>query len=833
MKLLILDGNSILNRAFYAIPYLTAPDGLHTGGIYGFLVTFLRTIRTEKPDAVAVAFDLPAPTFRHKTYSEYKATRQKMPEELAEQLPVLKEILSAMRVPILEKEGFEADDIIGTVAEMCEEAGADCRILTGDRDDLQLASEKTHILLTTTRGGKTETVEFGPAEVEEKYGVSPQALIEVKGLMGDSSDNIPGVRGIGEKTALSLIQKYKTVDGVYENLGELKGAQLTKLTEGRDLAFLSRELGRICRSVPMEREITDFAVQAYDTEALGALFRRLDFKALMEELSLPTEAAAQVVSVQASPYAGQLENVEKLYFFRGDNTVFATTGEGVYALSEEEATALFSRADIQKTGHNLKETMVQMLWQGTEFRGAAFDTEIAAYILDPAASRYALYDICETYTGTRPADGAAAASLLPALETALREEMEKREQTALYFDLELPTAWALAKMEHAGIKTHGDRLSALSETLSQGISGLETAIYAAAGEAFNIQSPKQLGVILFETLGLPAAKKTKTGYSTDAATLEKLRGKHPIIEDILEYRQLAKLKSTYAEGLLPMIHPETGRIHSTFHQTVTATGRLSSSDPNLQNIPVKTELGREIRKVFTAKEGFVLVDADYSQIELRVLAHMSGDARMQAAFLENADIHTKTAAEIFGVPEFMVTPQMRSRAKTINFGIIYGMGDFSLAGDLKTSRKEAKAYIDSYFNTYSGVRDFMEKAKCFAKENGYAVTFLGRRRYIPELAASNFNIRAFGERVAMNAPIQGSAADIIKLAMLRVDAALERELPSARLVLQVHDELIVEAPEKEAEAAAALMKREMEAAAEMAVPLLAEAGWGKSWYDAK
>ncbi|MBE7024633.1 MAG: DNA polymerase I [Ruminococcaceae bacterium] len=833
MKLLILDGNSILNRAFYAIPYLTAPDGLHTGGIYGFLVTFLRTIRTEAPEAVAVAFDLPAPTFRHKAYNEYKATRQKMPAELAEQLPVLKEILTAMRVPILEKEGYEADDIIGTVARLCEEAGADCRILTGDRDDLQLASEKTHILLTTTRMGKTETVEFGPKEVTEKYGVLPEALIEVKGLMGDSSDNIPGVRGVGEKTALSLIQRYSTLEGVYQNLADQKGALLTKLTEGRELAFLSRELGRICREVPLAEDMDAFATKPYDTEALGALFRRLDFKALLEELSLPKEAAAEAVCVTALPYAGELENEKKIYFCRDGETVFATAGDAVYTLPKAAADALFAREDVEKSGHNLKETMVQLLWQGIRFRGAAFDTEIAAYLLDPAASRYALDDICETYLGKRPADCAAAASLLPHLETVLRAEMDSREQTELYFSLEKPTVWALAKMEHAGILADGEQLSALSDVLSQSLSGLETAIYAGAGETFNIQSPKQLGVVLFETLGLPAAKKTKTGYSTDAGTLEKLRGKHPIIDDILEYRQLAKLKSTYAEGLLPMIHAKTGRIHSTFHQTVTATGRLSSSDPNLQNIPVKTELGREIRKVFTAKEGFVLVDADYSQIELRVLAHMSGDSRMQAAFLENADIHTKTAAEIFGVAEYMVTPQMRSRAKTINFGIIYGMGDFSLAGDLKTSRKEAKAYIDSYFGTYSGVRDFMESAKEFARKNGFAKTMLGRRRYIPEIEASNFNIRAFGERVAMNAPIQGSAADIIKLAMLRVDAALEREVPEARLVLQVHDELLVEAPIDAAEAVAALMKREMEGAVEMAVPLLVEAGIGRRWYDAK
>ncbi len=832
MKILIIDGNSILNRAFYAIPYLTAPDGLHTGGIYGFLVSFLKTIKAASPDGVAVAFDLPAPTFRHKTYAAYKATRHKMPEELAEQLPVLKEILSAMQVAILEKEGYEADDIIGTISRLCEEAGADCRILTGDRDDLQLASEKTHILLTTTRGGKTETVEYDGAAVEEKYGVAPSALIEVKGLMGDSSDNIPGVHGIGEKTALSLIQKYKTLEGVYENLGQLRGAQLAKLAEGRDMAFLSRELGRICREVPMEGSLSDLAVKPYHAEELGEIFHRLDFRALMEELALP-EKGTEAVEAAAKPYGGELEGEKTLYFCAAEDGFYVTAGEGVYFLSPEEALPLFADGEKKKIGHDLKKTMVQMLSQGRAFRGAAFDTEIGAYLLDPAKSRYEIEEICEEYLGKRPADLSAAASLLPEIAARLGEEMAAREQTALYFDLELPTIEALAKMEAAGILAEGDKLSALSETLTESIEGLQTAIYAAAGEVFNLQSPKQLGVILFEKLGLPSAKKTKTGYSTDAASLEKLRGKHPIIEDILEYRQLAKLKSTYAEGLLPMIDKRTGRIHSTFHQTVTTTGRLSSSDPNLQNIPVKTALGREIRKVFTAPDGFVLVDADYSQIELRVLAHMSGDARMQAAFNENADIHTKTAAEIFGVAEYMVTPEMRARAKTINFGIIYGMGDFTLATDLKTSRKEAKNYIDSYFHTYEGVRAFMEEAKEAARENGYGKTMLGRRRYIPEIRSSNFNVRAFGERVAMNAPIQGSAADIIKAAMLRVNRALAEEFPSSRLVLQVHDELVVEAREEDAEGVAALMKREMEKAAALAVPLLVEVGYGKSWYAAK
>ncbi len=832
MKLLILDGNSILNRAFYAIPHLTAPDGLHTGGIYGFLVTLLRTIKAENPEAIAVAFDLPAPTFRHKAFKDYKATRHKMPDELAEQLPVLKEVLRAMRISMLEAEGYEADDIIGTVARLCRESDADCRILTGDRDDLQLACEKVHVLLTTTRAGKTETVEYDPAAVFEKYGVTPEALREVKGLMGDTSDNIPGVRGIGEKTALSLIQKYGTIEGVYEHIEETKGAQRTKLLEGRDMAFLSRELGTIFTEVPLSLTLDDMAKKDYDAEALATLFRRLDFKALMEEIALP-EKAEDFAEAEAVPYGGQLSPVSRLYFTEEDNVFYLSDGETVYSLTPEEALPLLAAPDKTVFGHDLKKTAVRLLQNGFPLMQAGFDTEIAAYLLDPARGRYPQEEVAEQYVGKTPRDAAAFCSLLPGICTALESEMQKRDQSSLYYDLELPSAMALAEMEFEGVNADGAQLTALSESLSAGIKGLEASIYAQAGEVFNIQSTKQLGVILFEKLGLPPVKKTKTGYSTDAQALEKLRTKHPIIEDILEYRQLAKLKSTYAEGLLPMISPETGRIHSTFHQTVTATGRLSSSDPNLQNIPVKTALGREIRKVFTAKPGYVLVDADYSQIELRVLAHLSGDANMQAAFLENTDIHTKTAAEVFGVADFMVTPEMRSRAKTINFGIIYGMGDFSLAEDLKTSRKEAKAYIESYFATYRGVEAFMERAKTSAREDGYVKTMLQRRRYIPEITASNFNVRSFGERVAMNAPIQGSAADIIKLAMLRVYEALKKEVPEARLILQVHDELIVEAPEAKAEAVSSLMKREMEGCISLSVPLLAEVGIGKSWYDAK
>ncbi len=833
MKLLIIDGNSILNRAFYAIKNLTAPDGLHTGGIYGFLTTLFKALDTEEPDMLTVAFDVKAPTFRHKAYDGYKKTRHGMPDELAEQLPVLKDVLGAMNISVLEKPGYEADDIIGTVAAMCEKEGVDCRILTGDRDDLQLISEKTNVLLTTTSGGKTETCLYDIAAVREKYGVSPQSLIEVKGLMGDSSDNIPGVAGVGEKTALSLITKYGTIEEVYAHIDEIRGALSEKLRRGQETAFLSRMLGTICREVPMECTLSDFMRKAPDTEKVSALFSRLRFQSLAEKIGITGESAFETVEKEAIPYKGELDNAAEIYLLLSEGTFYFTADEVVYQAEASEIMPLLKNPNVKKICHDIKNIAVCLWRQGISFAGGIFDTALAAYLLDPAMRAYDIKTLSETYLSKSAQGCAGEVSLLRPLREALSAEMEKRGQTALYSDLELPLAFVLADMEQTGVFAAGEKLSALSAKLQDEMNVLEKNIYELSGETFNIQSPKQLGVILFEKLGLPAAKKTKSGYSTDVAVLEKLIGKHEIIENILQYRHVSKLKSTYADGLGTFINEKTGRIHSTFHQTVTATGRISSADPNLQNIPVRTALGREIRKVFVAKEDYLLVDADYSQIELRVLAHMAGDKRMQEAFRHGEDIHTHTAAEIFGVPEFMVTPDMRSRAKTINFGIVYGMSDFSLAGNLKISRKEASSYIESYMKTYSGVAAFMEKAIQEAKKDGFVKTILNRRRYVPELRASNFNTRAFGERVAMNAPIQGSAADIIKLAMLRVADALEKGAPRSKLILQVHDELIVEAHPDEVEAVQLIMKREMENAYALSVPLTVDIGCGKSWYDAK
>ncbi|MDD6308037.1 MAG: DNA polymerase I [Clostridia bacterium] len=835
MKLLIIDGNSILNRAFYAIKNLTAPDGLHTGGIYGFLVTLFKTMDEEAPDMVTVAFDVKAPTFRHKAYALYKATRHGMPEELAEQLPVLKEVLAALRIPILELAGYEADDIIGTIAALCEKADVDCRILTGDRDDLQLVSDKTKVLLTTTAAGKTETVLYDTAAVQAKYGVSPRALIEVKGLMGDSSDNIPGVMGVGEKTALSLITKYETIEGVYAHIadGEIRGALLNKLQNGKDSAFLSRELGTICREVPLSVSLDDLKRRDPDAASAAALFARLRFQSLAKHLEMPAEVADEAVEAVAEPYKGQLANAETIYLCQEGDILYAAKGEAVYQMDWEAAKPLLANEACKKVCHGMKNLLVLAAEKGCKANGFVFDTALAAYLLDPARQAYGLPALCETYLSKRPADMAAAATLIPDLEVSLSEELEKREQTALYREVELPLAALLAEMQIEGVLVEKEQLASLSAFLEEKLQKTEAEIYALAGCTFNIQSPKQLGSVLFETLQLPVIKKTKSGYSTDVSVLEKLAPKHPIVAHVLEYRQLAKLKSTYADGLTAVIHPETGRIHSTFHQTVTTTGRISSADPNLQNIPVRSEMGREIRKVFVAREGYSLVDADYSQIELRVLAHMAKDARMQEAFLHGEDIHTHTASEIFGVPECMVTPEMRSRAKTINFGIVYGMGDFTLAGSLGVSRKEAHAYIESYMETYSGVRAFMQKSIETARENGYVKTILNRRRYIPEITSTNYNVRAFGERVAMNAPIQGSAADIIKLAMLRVAAALKEKAPRSRLILQVHDELIVEAHAEELSTVQILMRREMENAYALSVPMTVDIGTGESWYAAK
>lgn len=832
-KLMIIDGNSIINRAFYAIRNLTAPDGLNTNGIYGFLNIMLKNLDAEKPDFVAVAFDLKAPTFRHLKYELYKANRKGMPDELAEQMPVLKDVLRAMNISVLELEGYEADDIIGTIAQRCVNDGIECRILTGDRDDLQLATDKVLVLLTTTAKGQTETKIFDREAVREAYGIEPSALIDAKGLMGDSSDNVPGVSGVGEKTAMTLIGKYGSIENLYEHIddGDIKGALLEKLKKGRNMAFLSRELVTIDKNVPLEFAAEDFCTKEYNREDLSAIFKRLGFESFIKRLGLD-EIHAEPLFAEALPFCECTDVGEKVYFHIYDNNVYLCFGKEVYTASFNEAKEIFENSEVKKCGHDIKNDIVLLHSLGIQFNGVGFDTALAVYLLNPARTSYGFESICEEYLGQVPNEGGAGAILAPLTETLLKN-LEEKDLKDLYFNIELPLAAILADMQIAGILVDKKMLSELSLQFESHIKYLEESIYALAGQEFNINSTKQLGVVLFESLGLPPVKKTKTGYSTDVDVLNKLRSRHPIIDHILDYRQLAKLKSTYADGLANFINQVTNRIHSSFNQTVTTTGRLSSADPNLQNIPVRTEIGRELRRVFVTDHDHVLVDADYSQIELRVLAHISEDSSMKEAFRNNDDIHTKTAAQVFGVADFMVTPQMRSSAKAVNFGIVYGISEFSLAEDIGVSRKEAKVYIENYLNTYSGVREFMKNSVAFAKEHGYVKTLLQRRRYIPEITASNFNLRSFGERVAMNAPIQGSAADIIKIAMIRVYNSLKEKAPKSKLILQVHDELIVEAHIDETEKVKEILKYEMENAFPLSVPLTVDLNTGTSWYDAK
>ncbi len=832
-KLLVIDGNSIINRAFYAVAPLTTSDGLNTNGIYGFLNIFLKVMGEEKPDFCTVAFDLKAPTFRHKMFDAYKATRHGMPPELAEQMPVLKDVLHAMNISTIEKEGYEADDLIGTVSAMCEREGIQCRILTGDRDDLQLASDKTSVLLTTTSKGQTQTVIYDDKAVLEKYGVMPKMLIDVKGLMGDSSDNIPGVAGIGEKTALSLITKYKTIEGVYENITELKGAMLKKIEDGREMAFLSRELATIMRDVPLGEKIEDFEVKSYSSELIP-LLERLQFKKIIEKIG-DDVGKAEKESVNAEILkCDTLPQISDEFYFEldGEDVIF-TLDEKVYTAKAACLKDIFENPDILKRGNNLKDSITALNKMGIGFEGIDGDCAIAAYLIEPSRNDFSLSALCSDFLGVQ-ADLGGGTLLLPRLYKKLYERMEEDKLLPLYEKIELPLVGVLASMQIEGFKVDREMLISFSKKLGEEIAEIEKMIYTLAGEQFNINSPKQLGVILFEKLQLKGGKKTKTGYSTSVDVLEKLRSKHPIIPYILDYRHKAKLKSTYADGLQTVINPETGKIHSTFNQTVTTTGRISSTEPNLQNIPIRTELGRELRRVFVAEsDDYVLIDADYSQIELRVLASISEDAKMIEAFKNGVDIHTKTASEVFGVADFMVNSDMRRNAKAVNFGIVYGISEFSLAEDIHTSRAEAKAYMDKYLETYSGVRQFMKETVEFAREHGYVKTLSDRRRYIPEIKASNFNVRSFGERVALNAPIQGTAADIIKIAMINVFNALKEKAPRSRLILQVHDELIVQAHKEEKDIVCSILKSEMENAFPLSAPLAVDMSEGRSWYDAK
>ena len=847
---MILDGNSIVNRAFYGVRMLNAPDGTPTNAIFGFLNILQRMLDEQKPDALCVAFDRKEPTFRHKAYDGYKAQRKPMPEELAVQMPLLKETLDAMGIRRYELAGYEADDILGTAARICRERGWDCAVVTGDKDSLQLIDERTVVCNVKSRMGQTETIDYTPEVFEAEYGFAPPLMVDLKALMGDSSDNIPGVPGIGEKTAMELIRKYGTIDNIYRQLPalDIKEGVRKKLAEGEESARKSYWLATILREVPLELNPEDAVWDRNYTDALYGLFKRLGFQKFIEKWGLAESAAAAGPASEGLPriLVNSAAGMEKLLqalkdaehvavrFIDNLDAIELCDGKAVYGASwnacgedyDKLLDLLFS-PDIKKLGHNVKDLMNVLSQEGRCRDGFVFDTALAAYLLDANDSDYALPRLSARYLG-RETDGAEAIFLLaPVLE----EKLEDLGMTKLYRKIELPLCEVLSEMEKAGFYVDRKALYDFGESLNGDIARLQESIWQHAGHAFNINSPKQLGEVLFEELMLPSGKKTKTGWSTNVDVLEKLRSKHPIVDEILEYRTLTKLKSTYADGLLKVIGPD-GRIHSSFQMTVTATGRLSSTEPNLQNIPVRKKLGAEIRKMFVAGPGMVLVDADYSQIELRLLAHISGDEAMREAFVSGEDFHTVTASRVFGVPIAEVTPLMRSRAKAVNFSIVYGISAFSLAQDIGVFPNEEKAYMDAYLDKYHGVRDYMKHIVAKAKEDGYVATLFGRRRWLPELKSSNFNVRSFGERVALNMPVQGTAADVIKLAMVNVHRRLREEKLQARLILQVHDELIVECPEAEAETVQRLLAEEMENAVHLSVPLTADAHIGHSWAEA-
>ena len=864
-KLLILDSNSILNRAFYGVRYLSAKDGTPTNAIYGFLNILLKLIKEQEPDYICAAFDVKAPTFRHKQYEGYKAQRKPMPEGLAAQMPLAKDVLRAMGVTILEKEGYEADDINGTVARLCEESEISCFIATGDKDDLQLASDKTKVILTVTKSGYNETIIYDDKAVKEKYHVTPTEFIDVKALMGDPSDNIPGVKGVGEKTAMSLIEKHHSIEYIYENIDDigLKGAMLQKMKDGREMAFMSKELATINRNTPIEFNAEKCVFDGFENNGeLYEILKRLELNSIIKKLDLSGGDNVKENEDIFKDFSYQVgdknmingDKVTVVLDFDGDNISSAAVGAGNNAVvlnEQDDIKELLEDDSIAKVMFDVKEAIVKLNGR-IDIKNISDDTAIAAYLVDPAKNEYTIEKLASEYFGTviekpevkqlsllddvetdRSEYLAKCAVALGVLNERIGDKIKENGQEKLYQEVELPLVTVLAHLEINGFLVDDHQLKEFADKLGEKIDALTNEIYMLAGEEFNINSPKQLGVILFEKLELKPVKKTKTGYATNADVLEKLRDKHPIVNFIMEYRQLAKLKSTYCDGLTAVVNPNTHRIHSVFTQTVTVTGRLSSTEPNLQNIPTRTELGREIRKMFVAKEGYVLVDADYSQIELRVLAHIANDETMINAFRNNEDIHAVTASQVLGIPLEDVTKEQRSSAKAVNFGIVYGIGEFSLAQDLHISVKEAKAYIESYLEKYHGVRNYMESIKEQAKKDGYVKTMLNRIRYIPELKSPNYNIRQFGERVALNTPIQGTAADIIKLAMVRVDNRLINEGLKSKLILQVHDELIVEAHKDEVDKVKQILSEEMQGAMELNVPLKVDMSTGHSWYDAK
>ena len=843
MKLLILDGNSVINRAYFGVRPLTTREGLYTHAIYGFLNILERMEKEEQPEAICVAFDLHGPTFRHLRYEGYKANRHGMPEELAQQMPVMKDILRAMNIPIYECQGWEADDVIGTVGRICSNNEWECVVVTGDRDSLQLIDENIHVKLVISKPGQTTATLYNRSVFEKEYGFEPKKLIDLKALMGDSSDNIPGVTGVGPKTAKELLVKFGSLDGVYKNLDDasIRPKLREKLENGRESAYLSYELATIHCDAPIDFEPTDAIVQPYNRPELYHLFQKLEFVRLIDRYGLrgaELEAPKKAVKAEKMCCMDSVPEMAEGYalYISNDGSVGIACNQGVSSLTPMELECVKKLLSSGKSGicHDWKTTMHTLDDMGLPHGDFSFDTALAAYDLNPSQSDYPVSKLAVNYLGTTvdDDDAAACAEALWKLKPILEKELEDHGMLELYREIELPLCPVLYSMECAGIAIDQAQLERFGKMLTSRISQCEELIYSYSGGPFNINSTKQLGVVLFEKLGLPPVKKTKTGYSTNADVLEKLKSKHPIIPAIMDYRMLTKLNSTYAEGLLKVIG-EDGRIHTTFQNLVTATGRLSSTEPNLQNIPVRNDLGAEIRKMFIPREGFVLVDADYSQIELRVLAHIANDEVMQDAFKSGMDIHTVTASQVFGVPADMVTALQRRHAKAVNFGIVYGISEFSLAEDIGVTRFEAKAYIESYLDKYSGVRSYMKQVVTNAREQGFTQTLYGRRRYIPELTSSNFNIRQGAERVALNTPIQGTAADLIKMAMIRVHNALTENYPDAKLILQVHDELIVECPEAIAEEVASLVSQEMERIANLNVPLTAEAKWGKTWLEAK
>ena len=850
MKLMILDGNSIVNRAYYGVRLLTAPDGTPTNGVFGFLSILQKLLADQEPDAVCVAFDVHAPTFRHKQFADYKGKRKPMPEDLVVQMPLLKEVLQTMGISCYECAGWEADDILGTVGRRCEEENWDCLIVTGDKDSFQLVTDTTHVFHVKTSKGQTTTLEYTPEVFQEEYGFAPIHIIDLKALMGDSSDNIPGVPGVGEKTATALIQNYSTIDNIYSQLESLdvKDGVKKKLAAGKESAEMSYDLATIRRDVPIDFDPKQNIWKLTSNGELYTLFHRLGFQKFIDRWGLEPGEEAVASEKRESLEIRELTESDLEWIKKtiaGEEYVAVSVGENLDQIFLCDGKAVYSArwndfgesyndflryvfsGEVKKAVHGQKELMRHLLDEKIDFGGFVFDTELAGYLLQSSESDYSVERLTMRYCDGELSGVEGIHALKPIMDALMREQGMRK----LYYDIELPLCEVLAEMEREGFLVDRTALYNYGESMIGTIDQLQQQIWNYAGHEFNINSPKQLGEVLFDELYLPQGKKTKTGWSTSADVLEKLRNKHPIIQNILDYRTLTKLKSTYADGLLKVIDAD-GRIHTNFQMTVTATGRLSSTEPNLQNIPIRKEFGSEIRKMFVAAPGNVLVDADYSQIELRLLAHISKDTAMRDAFLSGVDFHTATASQVFNTPVEEVTARQRSNAKAVNFGIVYGISAWSLAGDIGVSTSEAKEYMDAYYEKYPGVHQYMEDIKEKEREDGYVVTLYQRRRYLPELKSSNFNTRSFGERVALNMPIQGTAADIIKLAMVNVANRLKKEKLEGKLILQVHDELIVECPEKEAETVSKLLAEEMENVIHLSVPLSVEVKTGHTWHEA-